>query len=158
MTTSTQTMLNELTQAVNQLTAAHRALAQLLAQPESSLTLDDIVKRIHQGHADLETAEHHRQAWLAEQADSTQMPQALMAAERLDNQTYLSSWQQLQPQIESLSRLMQQHQLILGRLGVLIQEQVNLLTHTAENLDTTVYAASGKTEQATDRRRSLGDA
>lgn len=152
-------MLNELTQAVNQLTEAHHALAQLLMQPESGQTLDDTIQHIRQGNATLEAAEHHRQAWLVEQADSTQMSQALMAAEQLDNNpTYLSSWQQLQPQIESLSRLMQQHQLTLGRLGVFIQERVNLLTHTTEILDTAVYAASGKTEQVSDRRRSLGDA
>jgi hypothetical protein len=158
MTTPTQAMLNQLTQAVNQLNAAHRALAQLLAQPESGQTLDDTVKLIRQGNTDLEAAEHQRQAWLAAQTHSTHMLRALMAAEQQDNGTYLAPWQQLQPHIESLSRLMQQHQLILGRLGVLIQERVNLLTNTTEFLDTAVYAASGKTEQPTDRRRSLGDA
>lgn len=158
MTTPTQTMLDALTHAVTELAAAHRALAQLLAQPESGQTLDDTITRIRQGNADLDLAEQQRQAWLAAQPDSPPMPQALTAAERLDNHSYLAPWQQLQPQIESLSRLMQQHQLILGRLGVLIQERVNILTHPSETLDTRVYAASGKTEQATDRRRSLGDA
>ena len=151
-------MLTQLSQAVNQLNAAHHALAQLLAQPQSGQTLDDTVNLINQGNADLEAAEHHRQAWLAAQGHSTQMSQALMAAERQDQGTYLAAWQQLQPQIEALGRRMQQHQLILGRLGVFMQERINLLTHTTERLDATIYAASGKTEQPTDRRRSLGDA
>ncbi|MHB8921519.1 MAG: hypothetical protein ACYC3N_10905 [Halothiobacillus sp.] len=161
MTSPTHKMLDHLTQAVNELIASHHALAQLLAHPdhpESGHALDEIVTAIRLGNARLEAAEQQRHAWLAQQTQPTNMQQALADADQHEHTQYLVAWRRLQPPIESLSTLMQQHHMILGRLGFFIQERVNLLTNAPDARDTAVYAATGKTEHTTDRRRSLGDA
>lgn len=166
----TQVMLENLAAAVSGLTDAHQKLADMLAAPDradSGASLDEVVIAIREGHARLEQAEHQRQSWLATQlasastagADAHQdMHQALAAIDQAEFTNHLASWLALQPLITELDERTREHQMVISRLGLFIQERVNLLTNAADGSDTAVYAASGKTSAPADRRRSLGDA
>lgn len=166
----TQIMLEHLAAAVSDLTAAHQKLADLLAAPEladSGASLDEVVIAIRQGHARLEEAEQLRQSWLAAQpagapsaeANTHQdMHHALAAIDQAEHTDHLATWLALQPRITELDERTREHQMVISRLGLFIQERVNLLTNAADGSDTAVYAASGKTGSPADRRRSLGDA
>lgn len=171
----TQVMLENLAAAVSGLTDAHQKLADMLAAPDradSGASLDEVVIAIREGHARLEEAEQQRQFWLATQAvssSSTQlnpnhanvhqdMHQALTAIDQAEFTSHLASWLALQPLITELDERTREHQMVISRLGLFIQERVNLLTNAADGSDTAVYAASGKTSAPADRRRSLGDA
>ncbi|MDD4966918.1 hypothetical protein [Halothiobacillus sp.] len=166
----TQVMLQNLAAAVTGLTDAHQKLADMLAAPDrtdSGASLDEVIIAIREGHARLEEAELHRQSWLAAQpinSSSTKsnarqdMHQALTAIDRAEFTNHLASWLALQPLISELDERTREHQMVIARLGLFIQERVNLLTNAADGSDTAVYAASGKTSAPADRRRSLGDA
>lgn len=166
----TQVMLQNLAAAVTGLTDAHQKLADMLAAPDhtdSGASLDEVIIAIREGHARLEEAELQRQSWLAAQpinSSSTKsnarqdMHQALTAIDRAEFTNHLASWLALQPLISELDQRTREHQMVIARLGLFIQERVNLLTNAADGSDTAVYAASGKTSAPADRRRSLGDA
>ncbi|MBD3817277.1 MAG: hypothetical protein IE913_12770 [Halothiobacillus sp.] len=166
----TQVMLQNLAAAVTGLTDAHQKLADMLAAPDradSGASLDEVIIAIREGHARLEEAELRRQSWLAAQPIKSSftesnarqdMHQALTAIDRAEFTNHLASWLALQPLISELDERTREHQMVIARLGLFIQERVNLLTNAADGSDTAVYAASGKTSAPTDRRRSLGDA
>lgn len=163
-------MLERLAAAVSELTSAHQRLANLLAAPnrtDSGASLDEVIAAIRQGHSHLEDAEQQRQSWLAAQlvgastagSDARQdMRHALAAVDRAEFTNHLAAWLALQPLITELDEHTREHQMVIARLGLFIQERVNLLTNAADGSDTAVYAASGKASSPANRSRSLGDA
>lgn len=173
----TQVMLEDLAAAVSDLTQAHQKLADLLAVAGSAASLDEVIIAIGEGNARLQAAERQRLAWLAMQSakgssarenslqpnadqppSHREMPQALAEVDRTEHTHHLARWLALKPLVTQLDEHNREHQMVVTRLGLFIQDRVNLLTNAADGSDTAIYAASGKTSSPASRRRSLGDA